>query len=307
MAFTESTFVLWTPVLPRSCRLFLVVLLVRIWRLYACERSMLPLPRTRKRFFAPLLVFILGMMLLLSLFAAHGGALRRRGFLRFWRRRLTGLGLVRVMRLYNHFLRGQQHHHLPALQSRKLLDDGMRLEVAADALEQTDAEFLVRHLAAAETQRDLRLVAFAQEPDQVPELDLVIALVGAGAEFHFLNLNLLELELRFVRPLRLTVLELAEIHDPADRGFRERRDLDQIKLCRFRSCQRICNRHDAELFTVFTYQANLRDGDLAVDSLCFFKSYCILLLIKSQAVPPTLPEGRRVRQLRADVFGGEAG
>ena len=54
MAFTESTFVLWTPVLPRSCRLFLVVLLVRIWRLYACERLMLPLPRTRKRFFAPL-------------------------------------------------------------------------------------------------------------------------------------------------------------------------------------------------------------------------------------------------------------
>jgi hypothetical protein len=31
--------------------------------LYACERLMLPLPRTRKRFFAPLLVFIFGMML----------------------------------------------------------------------------------------------------------------------------------------------------------------------------------------------------------------------------------------------------
>src|SRR5438132_12233165 len=61
MAFTESTFVLWTPVLPRSCRLFLVVLLVRMWRLNACERLMLPLPRTRKRFLAPLLVFILGM------------------------------------------------------------------------------------------------------------------------------------------------------------------------------------------------------------------------------------------------------
>src|SRR6266542_6138469 len=62
MAFTESTLVLWTPVLPRSCRLFLVVLLVRMWRLYACERLMLPSPRTRKRFFAPLLVFIFGMI-----------------------------------------------------------------------------------------------------------------------------------------------------------------------------------------------------------------------------------------------------
>src|SRR5438132_6549764 len=64
MDFTESTFVLWTLVLPRSCRLFLVVLLVRMWRLYACERLMLPLPRTRKRFLAPLLVFILGMTFL---------------------------------------------------------------------------------------------------------------------------------------------------------------------------------------------------------------------------------------------------
>src|SRR5256885_5446722 len=67
MAFSESALVLWTPVLPRSCRLFLVVLLVRMWRLYACERLMLPPPRTRKRFFAPLLVFIFGMMLDLSI------------------------------------------------------------------------------------------------------------------------------------------------------------------------------------------------------------------------------------------------
>src|SRR3989442_11775910 len=99
MAFTESTFVLWTPVLPRSCRLFLVVLLVRIWRLYACERLMLPLPRTRKRFFAPLLVFILGMMLLLSLFAAHGGALPRGRLLHFWPLPPPGLGLLRAVRL----------------------------------------------------------------------------------------------------------------------------------------------------------------------------------------------------------------
>src|SRR5499427_10804683 len=86
MALIESAFVLSTPVGPRRCRLFLVVFLVRMWRLNACERLMLPLPRTRKRFFAPLLVFILGMTSL-SLFAAHSGALRRRGFLRLLRRR----------------------------------------------------------------------------------------------------------------------------------------------------------------------------------------------------------------------------
>src|SRR5438876_6015142 len=98
MALTESELVLWTPVGPRSCRLFLVDFLVRMWRLNACERLTEPLPRTRKRFFAPDLVFIFGMMPFpYLLFAAHGGALRRlcgggRGFAAL---RLTGLGLVR--------------------------------------------------------------------------------------------------------------------------------------------------------------------------------------------------------------------
>src|ERR1700704_5534244 len=61
MALTESALVLSTFVIPRRCRLFLVDFLVRMWRLNACERLMLPLPRTRKRFLAPLLVFIFGM------------------------------------------------------------------------------------------------------------------------------------------------------------------------------------------------------------------------------------------------------
>src|SRR5437660_7811649 len=110
------------------------------------------------------------------------------------------------------FFRSQQHHHLPALESWKLLHYAVGLQVAADALEQAYAELLMRHLASAKTQRDLGLVAFAQEPDQVPELDLVIALVGAGPEFHFLDLDLLELKPRFVLAFGFAVLELAEVH-----------------------------------------------------------------------------------------------
>src|SRR5215813_9614659 len=62
MALTASALVPWTPVEPRRCRLFLVDFLVRMWRLNACERLTEPLPRTRKRFLAPDLVFIFGMM-----------------------------------------------------------------------------------------------------------------------------------------------------------------------------------------------------------------------------------------------------
>src|SRR5450631_3338241 len=214
MALTASALVLWTAVEPRSCRLVLVDFLVRMWRLNACERLTLPLPRTRKRFFAPLLVFIFGMTTFL--FAAHGGALGWRGLLA---RRQTGFGLVRVMLGYDDFFGGQQHHHLPTFKPWKLFDDAVRLKVAANALEQTDTELLMRHFPATVTQRYLRLVAFAEEPDQVSQLDLVVAIVGTRPEFDFLDLYLLELELGFVRALGLPVLELAEIHDPAYRGL----------------------------------------------------------------------------------------
>src|SRR5712692_9441624 len=156
MALTESALVLWTHVEARSWRLFLVDFLVRMWRLNACERLTLPPARTRKRFLAPLLVFIFGMTNPFHfLFAAHSGALLGRGFLAF---AFTGLGLIRVMLRYDYFLRGQQHHHLPPLEPRELLHDAVRLQVAADTLQQPDAEFLMRHFPPAKTQRDLGLV-----------------------------------------------------------------------------------------------------------------------------------------------------
>src|SRR5690349_24522897 len=54
-------FVLSTVTGPRRCRLFLVDFFVRMWRLNAWPRLTVPPGRTRKRFFALLLVFILGM------------------------------------------------------------------------------------------------------------------------------------------------------------------------------------------------------------------------------------------------------
>src|SRR5262245_61083756 len=191
-------------------------------------------------------------------------------------------------------LRGQQHHHLPALQFRKLFHDAVRLQVSADALEEPDAELLMRHLAAAEAQRYLRLVAFAQEPDQVPELDLVVALVGPWSELHFLDLDLLELELGLVRALCLPVLEFAEVHDPANRGLGERGDLHEIELRRVRTRHRVRNRHDTNLLTVLTNQANLGGGDLAVDSLRSFLGYWALpQFIKDRpCFPLRLPRAR---------------
>jgi len=174
---------------------------------------------------------------------------------------------------YRSFFRGQQHHHLPPLESWKLLDNAMRLQIAANPLEQAYAELLVRHFAAAKPQRHLGLVAFAEKPDQIPQLDLVITFIGSGPELDFLDLDLLELEPRFVCSLGLAVLELPEVHDPAYGRLRQRSNLHQIEFCGLRPRDRVCDRHDAKLFTFHTYQAYLRRIDLAVDSLCFVLGY----------------------------------
>ena len=181
----------------------------------------------------------------------------------------------RVMRLRQRLLRGQQHHHLPPFESRKLLDDCHRFEIAADPLEQADAELLMRHLATTEAQRDLGLVAFGQEARQVAKLDLVVAFVRARPELHFLDLDLLQLELRLVLLLRFPVLELAVIHDPADRGLGHRGDLDQVELGSFRLRNRIAQRHDSKLLAVHAHESNLGSIDFAVQSLLLLiKSYC---------------------------------
>ena len=143
----------------------------------------------------------------------------------------------------------------------------MRLQVAADTLQQPDAEFLMRHFPPAKAQRDLGFVTFAEESDQIPQLDLVIALVGAGPEFDFLDLDLLELEPCLVLALGFAILELAEIHDPANRRLGQWCNLHQIEFRGFSLCDRIRNRHNAKLFTFHTYQANFGSIDLTVDPL----------------------------------------
>src|SRR2546430_17467551 len=62
-----------TPLRRRIWRFRLVLFLVRMWRLYAPARLMLPLPRTRKRFAAPRLDFIFGIKNSLLLFWLDAG------------------------------------------------------------------------------------------------------------------------------------------------------------------------------------------------------------------------------------------
>ena len=94
-----------------------------------------------------------------------------------------------------------------------------------------------------------------------------MAFVRSGPEFDFLDLDLLQLELRLVLLLGFPVLELAVIHDPAYRGLRHRGDFDEVEFCGFRLGYRFGKRNDAKLLAVHADQSNLGGVDFSVQSL----------------------------------------
>ena len=73
--------------------------------------------------------------------------------------------------------------------------------------------------------------------------------------------------------LGLAVLELAVVHDPADRGLGRRRDLHEIEFRRLGLRHGFRERHDAELLAFLTYQADFGGVDFAVDPLCSVLGY----------------------------------
>src|SRR3546814_3858696 len=80
------------------------------------------------------------------------------------------------------FLLGSDHHdHLPAFQARARFDHDVFAEVCLDPGSHFATEFLVAHLAAAEADVDLELVAHFQELAHLAQLDLVVAFIGDRA------------------------------------------------------------------------------------------------------------------------------
>jgi len=90
--------------------------------------------------------------------------------------------------------------------------------------------------------------------------------VGVRAEFDFLDLDHLLFLARLGFPLLLFVLELAEIHDLADRGRGVRRNLDQVQAGFLRKCKALGGGDDADIFTLCPDQADLGGANLFVDA-----------------------------------------
>src|SRR5688500_8759986 len=135
----------------RRCRFRFESLFVRMWLLLAFRRRIFPVPVTEKRFFAPLCVFILGIVQSCL----------------FWRK---------------------NHCELLAFELGRALDLGDVPQFGRDSIDHCHAQLRVRDLTPAEHQRDLDLVFLLQEPPRMPRFRREIMLVDAGAVLHFLEL-----------------------------------------------------------------------------------------------------------------------
>jgi hypothetical protein len=164
-------------------------------------------------------------------------------------------------------LLGRQHHdHLPAFHARHRLDLGERVHLAADAVQNLQAELGMDHLAAAEAQGDLHLVAFLDEPLHGAHLHFVIVVVDVGAHLDLFDLDDLLVLTRLVRLLLRFVFVFAVVGDLGDRRNRIGRDLDQIETGLFGHLDGLAGTEDADHVAVLVDQSDLRRFDFAVDA-----------------------------------------
>ena len=192
-----------------------------------------------------------------------------------------------------------------------LLDRCKILEVVFDPLDLLHAQILVHHFTAAKADRDLGPIPGLQEAAQIAQLDLVVALVRAWAKFDLLDLNLFLTTALGLTLLALVELVFAEVHDPANRRFRGRHDLDQVEFRHFGNAQGLCDRNDSDLTSVGSDQAHLGCVDLVVQPRLFVLRDIRNLLTKNnekaRALWPSRPRHDRLSTGLCSGLGAASG
>src|SRR5690606_3422318 len=112
-----------------------------------------------------------------------------------------------------------------------------------------------------------------EAPDML-HLEGHVVLFRLRAELDLLRLDGRCTLARLLLFLRLFVLVLAVIHDPADRRERARRDLDDIEPPLLGESERFVRRHDAELLLVGN-DANLGNANPVVDAKALFRAAAV--------------------------------
>jgi hypothetical protein len=163
-------------------------------------------------------------------------------------------------------VRSDHHDHVSAILLRLRLDEAEFLDIAGQPLEQLVAELGPRLLPAPEHDRHLDLVPLPKEPLDVAPLGAVVVRVNLRPNLDFLDDRLRLVLARLPGLERRLILELAEVHELADRRPRGRRHLDEIEVCLLSQSQRIGDRDDPDLLSRRAYETNFRYPDTVVDT-----------------------------------------
>ena len=134
------------------------------------------------------------------------------------------------------------------------------------AIDDVVAEIAVRHLASAETEARLDLVAALQKLDSLVLLGLVVMVVHRDGKLHFLHDDDLLLFARGAFGLFLLVEKAAVVLDAADGRDGIRGDFNQVEPSFAGNLQRFKGRQDPELFPVFVDYANFAGANAIVDA-----------------------------------------
>jgi hypothetical protein len=144
-------------------------------------------------------------------------------------------------------VRTDHHDHVPAVLLGLRFDEAKFLDVPRKALQQLVAELRPGLLATAEHDRHLDLVSLPQKPLDVPLLGAVVVRIDLRPDLDLLDDRLRLVLARLPGFERRFVLELAEVHELADRRPCRRRDLNEIEVCLLCQPERVGNRDDADL------------------------------------------------------------
>ena len=153
-----------------------------------------------------------------------------------------------------------------AFHARHELDRAGVANVLDEAVDDGVAELAMRHLAAAEAQAGLYLVAFGEEPDGLVLLGLVVVFIHRDGELDFLDGDDLLLFAGGALALFLLVEKAAVVLDAADRRNGIGGDFHEIQSPLAGNLQRLKGRQNTQLFAVFVDYADLAGANPIVDA-----------------------------------------
>src|SRR5690606_20443971 len=113
--------------------------------------------------------------------------------------------------------RSDHHDHLAAFKAWELLDQNGIGKIITNAVEQGQAQLLVRNFTTTEPQCDFALVTIRQKTADIAHLDVVVAIVRTRTKLDFLDLDDCLLGLGFCSTFLLKVFELTVVHQTAYR------------------------------------------------------------------------------------------